>query len=96
MRSETATRGLPPRAPSSRRSARSAAARSKEETLNFDKTLIIVLIIVLVTMGPSQLPKIARMLGKSARALRDGIDGTLDDEDDTAAASPKTREASKE
>jgi Sec-independent protein translocase protein TatA len=47
-------------------------------------------------MGPSQLPKIARMLGKSARALRDGIDGTLDDEDDTAAASPKTREASKE
>jgi len=61
--------------------------------MNLDKTLIIVLIIVLVTMGPSQLPKIARMLGKSAKALRDGIDGKLDDEDDTATAGAKEREA---
>jgi Sec-independent protein translocase protein TatA len=60
--------------------------------MSLDKTLIIVLIIVLVTMGPSQLPKIAQMLGKSAKALKDGIDDKLDEEDDTAAASPRKRE----
>jgi len=64
--------------------------------MNLDKTLIIVLIIVLVTMGPSQLPKIARMLGKSAKALRDSIDGTLDDEDDAATAGARKREAPEE
>ncbi|HEY5432899.1 MAG TPA: twin-arginine translocase TatA/TatE family subunit [Coriobacteriia bacterium] len=63
--------------------------------MNLDKTLIIVLIIVLVTMGPSELPKIARMLGKSAKALKDGINGTLDEEEGTAAASPEKRETSK-
>ena len=63
--------------------------------MNLDKTLIIVLIIVLVTMGPSELPKIARMLGKSAKALKDGINGTFDEEEGTAAANPEKREASK-
>ena len=64
--------------------------------MNLDKTLIIVLIIVLVTMGPSQLPKIAQMLGNSAKALKDGIDGKLDEEEDAAAARPKKREAPEE
>jgi TatA/E family protein of Tat protein translocase len=56
--------------------------------MNVEKILIIVLIIVLVTMGPSQLPKIARSLGASARALRDGIEGKGDEaaEEPTAGA----------
>ena len=58
--------------------------------MNLDKTLIIALIIVLVVMGPKQLPKIAQMLGKSAKALKDGIDGKLDEDEDAATA--KTRE----
>lgn len=54
--------------------------------MNLDKTLIIFLIIALVVMGPSQLPKLARMLGKSAKALREGMEG--DDDDETPALKP--------
>jgi sec-independent protein translocase protein TatA len=49
----------------------------------------IILAVVLVIFGPTQLPKLAKMFGKSAKALKEGIDGTLVDEDDkTAAAKP--------
>lgn len=54
--------------------------------------LIVILIVVLVIFGPAQLPKLAKMFGKSAKALRDGMDGKLpdEDEDETAkAAKPK-------
>lgn len=50
--------------------------------MNLDKTLIIILIIALVVVGPTQIPKLAKMFGKSAKALKDGIDGKLDDEED--------------
>jgi sec-independent protein translocase protein TatA len=56
---------------------------------NMDKTLIIVLILVLVIFGPTQLPKLAKMFGKSAKAMKDGLDGTLADEEDEKAAKPK-------
>jgi sec-independent protein translocase protein TatA len=51
-------------------------------SMNLDKTLIIILIIALVVVGPTQIPKLAKMFGKSAKALKDGIDGKLDDEED--------------
>ncbi len=58
--------------------------------MNLDKTLIIILIIALVVVGPTQIPKLAKMFGKSAKALKDGIDGKLDDEDEEKpAAKPK-------
>jgi sec-independent protein translocase protein TatA len=50
--------------------------------MNLDKTLIIILIIALVVVGPTQIPKLAKMFGKSAKALKDGIDGKLDEEDE--------------
>jgi sec-independent protein translocase protein TatA len=57
---------------------------------NMDKTLIIVLILVLVIFGPTQLPKLAKMFGKSAKAMKDGLDGTLaDEEDEKPAVKPK-------
>lgn len=37
--------------------------------------LIVILIIILVIFGGSQLPKLARSLGQSAKELRDGLDG---------------------
>lgn len=52
----------------------------------------IILAVVLVIFGPTQLPKLAKMFGKSAKALKEGIDGTLADDDDKAEA-PKAKEA---
>ena len=50
--------------------------------------LILILVIVLIIFGPSQLPKLAKAFGKSAKALRDGADGKYDDEE----GAPKTGE----
>lgn len=51
--------------------------------------LWIILIVVLVIFGPSQLPKLAKMFGKSAKALKEGMEGTLADEDEKPADKPK-------
>ncbi len=37
--------------------------------------LIVILVIILVIFGGSQLPKLARNLGHSAKELRDGLNG---------------------
>lgn len=47
--------------------------------------LIIILVIILVIFGGSQLPKLARSLGTSAKELRKG----LNDNDDTVTVSKK-------
>jgi len=49
----------------------------------------IILAVVLVIFGPTQLPKLAKMFGKSAKALKEGIDGTLAEEDEKTAEAPK-------
>ena len=52
--------------------------------------LIVILIVVLVIFGPAQLPKLAKMFGKSAKALRDGMEGNVpDDDEDEKPAKPK-------
>lgn len=49
--------------------------------------LWIILIVVLVIFGPTQLPKLAKMFGKSAKSLKEGMEGTLaDDEDEKKTA----------
>jgi TatA/E family protein of Tat protein translocase len=53
--------------------------------MNLDKILIIALIIILVVMGPTQLPKLAKAFGRSAKALKDGMEGKLEDEDEATA-----------
>jgi sec-independent protein translocase protein TatA len=47
--------------------------------------LVVILIIVLLLFGPSQLPKLAKTFGKSAKALKDGIDGKFEEDDDLSA-----------
>ena len=42
--------------------------------------LLIVLLVVIVIFGPTQLPKLAKMLGKSVKSLRAGMS---DDEEET-------------
>jgi len=44
--------------------------------------LWIILGVVLIIFGPTQLPKLAKMFGKSAKTLKDGLDGKLDDDDE--------------
>ena len=46
--------------------------------------LIIILIIILVIFGGSQLPKLARSLGTSAKELRKGLKGDEEKTDDKA------------
>jgi sec-independent protein translocase protein TatA len=43
--------------------------------------LILILIVVMVIFGPSQLPKLAKMFGKSAKSLREGMEGKVDDDE---------------
>jgi sec-independent protein translocase protein TatA len=56
----------------------------------------IILIVVLVIFGPTQLPKLAKMFGKSAKALKEGIDGTLVDEDEKPVEGVKPTPAAKD
>lgn len=54
--------------------------------------LIIILVIILVIFGGSQLPKLARSLGTSAKELRKGL---KDGDDDTAAKKTTASTSSK-
>lgn len=47
-----------------------------------------ILAVVLLLFGPTQLPKLAKMFGKSAKALKEGMNEGLN-ETDGEAAEPK-------
>jgi len=51
--------------------------------------LILILVIILVIFGGSQLPKLARNLGNSAKELRTGLKG--DDKKNPAATTDTTK-----
>jgi sec-independent protein translocase protein TatA len=55
--------------------------------------LWVILIVVLVIFGPTQVPKLAKMFGKSAKALKDGIDGKLEEDDEKPAATAAKSDA---
>lgn len=53
--------------------------------------LVIILVIILVIFGGSQLPKLARSIGSSAKELRKGLNGEPEDEKTAKKADdPKT------
>lgn len=54
--------------------------------------LIVILIILLVLFGGSQLPKLARNLGQAGKELRDGLNG----DDDKKAENAKDTKAETE
>lgn len=66
--------------------------------------LVIILVIVLILFGPKRLPQLGKMLGKTVRNVRDGMEGKLeagDDDDDVfgekaAKAEPAKSEAKSE
>ena len=45
-----------------------------------------ILAVVLLLFGPTQLPKLAKMFGKSAKALKEGMDEGLKETDDDVPA----------
>lgn len=59
----------------------------------------IILGIILLLFGPTQLPKLAKMFGKSAKALKEGMDegmSELDEGDSAKKKSTSTEETSGE
>lgn len=59
--------------------------------------LIVVLAIVLILFGPKRLPQLGKSIGKTMKALREGAEGKLaeddTDDDETPAAPAKKAEA---
>ena len=49
--------------------------------------LVIILVVVIIIFGPTQIPKLTRMLGKSMKELRKGMS---EDEDADSSAAEKT------
>ncbi len=43
--------------------------------------LIIILIIVIIVLGPTQIPKLKKMFKKSTKEIRDAVTGREDDQD---------------
>ncbi len=58
---------------------------------------VIILVVVLLLFGPSRLPQLGKSIGKTMKAIRDGVDGKGDDglEDDEDAPVAKASKSSK-
>ncbi len=50
----------------------------------------IILAVVLLLFGPTQLPKLAKMFGKSAKALKEGLEDKIDEDEALEADAEKT------
>ena len=53
--------------------------------------LIVILIVVIIIFGPTQIPKLTKMFGKSVKSFKDGLDETEED----VADEPKKNRISK-
>ncbi len=50
--------------------------------------LIVIVVIILVIFGPNQLPKLAKMFGKTMKGARDAMEGKYEEEDEVVKAAP--------
>jgi len=57
--------------------------------------LIIILVIVLVLFGPKRLPQLGKSLGKTMKAIREGAEGKMADDDSSDADAAKKDVAAK-
>ena len=48
--------------------------------------LLIILVVVIIIFGPTQIPKLTRMIGKSVKEFRKGVEGDEDSSSTTDAA----------
>ena len=51
--------------------------------------LIIILVIILVLFGPKRLPQLGKSLGKTMKAIREGAEGKMAEDDEEDADAPK-------
>ena len=55
--------------------------------------LLVILFIALLVFGPKKLPELGKGIGGGIRALKDGIEDTLPDQEKSASAQPRSPEA---
>jgi len=57
--------------------------------------LIIILVIILVLFGPKRLPQLGKSLGKTMRAIREGAEGKLAEDDEELDADAPKKDSAK-
>lgn len=48
--------------------------------------LLLILLVVIIIFGPKQIPKLAKMLGKTTKAFKEGVDSAEEDDEDKKPA----------
>ncbi|MDZ4166140.1 MAG: twin-arginine translocase TatA/TatE family subunit [Coriobacteriia bacterium] len=56
----------------------------------------IILGIILLLFGPTQLPKLAKTFGKSAKVLKDSVEGKIEDDDEADQPSSSKKDTKAE
>ena len=54
--------------------------------------LLVIFFIALLVFGPKKLPELGKGIGAGIRALKDGIEDTLPDQEKSASAQPRNPE----
>lgn len=57
--------------------------------------LIIILVIVLVLFGPKRLPQLGKSIGKTMKAIREGAEGKMAEDDEELEADDPKKEPAK-
>ena len=58
--------------------------------------LIIILVVVIIIFGPTQIPKLTKMFGKSVKSFKDGMEETEEALDDEALKDKKAKASAKQ
>ncbi len=54
--------------------------------------LIVILVIVILLVGPTQIPKLTKMFGKSVKSFKDGMEDGADKAETTVSEKADTQE----
>lgn len=57
---------------------------------------VIILVVVLLLFGPSRLPQLGKSIGKTVKAIRDGVDGKGQDDEEQAKSADAEQSSDEE